>query len=95
MPMQLEYEVIPSDSDGVDAIRITGGRFKGVVFAFGRVQFGRDKNGLTMRFEQEIIDGREIAEADPDDFRDYCGDILVEQIEEGVKDNSITYTGGS
>lgn len=72
-------------------IEILEGPFEGAVYKYGRVQLVEEDDQLRVRFEYETPDGRRYN----NEFIQFIGPILVELIEQGVINNSITYTGGT
>ena len=71
-------------------IELTGGRYDGIIYKYGRVELIEEDDQLRVRFEYELADGSRL----DSDFVQYIGPILTELIEEGVWKNNIVYTGG-
>lgn len=76
------------------AIQIEEGKYKGVVYSYGRVQFNGEVEPPKMNFEYmpvKIPNGVLIEE----DFIDIIGDILVDVLEEQLEAGEVVYAGGS
>ncbi len=71
-------------------IELLEGPYEGIIYKYGRVEFIEESDSLRIRFDYELADGTKL----DDKFVQYIGPILSELIEQGVMNNSITYTGG-
>jgi hypothetical protein len=91
-----KFVVVENRKNGMDAIKLLEDPFSGIIYSYGRVEFGEDEanDRLTLKFEYEIHDmnGKQFSDDKP--FQNYIGDILQELIHQGVAENSLTYTGG-
>jgi hypothetical protein len=81
------------------ALELLEHKFSGISFKYGRVEFIEKEDNLTLKFDYDIIDNKhsainEIPEADKDEFKTALGDLLVQMMQEGVKNNDLIYTGG-
>jgi hypothetical protein len=94
LSMAAKYSYV-SKKDTI-ATRICEGKFEDVVYQVGRVQFGEvDENGnRSMRFKYEVLDNPHDVEIYKDEFMPVVGSILVEQIEEKLKEQEIVYANG-
>jgi hypothetical protein len=90
------YVVLESKKDGLQAIKLTKEPYSGIIYSYGKVSFTPDEENdrLHLHFEYEIHDKNDKEFGSMDPFEEYIGDILQEIIHEGVRENSITYTGG-
>ena len=89
----ISHKVHETDSS-LDEIELTEGEYSGVKFKYGKINFvEKDEKELAIEFEYDILDacGKEI---DLDAFEKYIGDFLVQLIEYGLSQNSLSYTGG-
>ena len=88
-----------SKSQDQTCIGIKGGKFAGVVYKYGKVSFGKeeDENGnLPMQFQYDIVDNNGIPrEQFGDEFFKLIGDILVEVMEEQIKDEPVNRKNSS
>lgn len=71
-------------------VELLEGPYEGIIYKYGRVELVEDGDSLRVRFEYELADGKRL----DNNFVQYIGPILTELIEQGVLNNSITYTGG-
>ena len=75
------------------------GKYHGVVYKYGKVSFAKeeDENGnLPMQFQYDIIDNNGIPrEQFGDEFFKLIGDILVEVMEEQIKDEPVNRKNSS
>ena len=92
----VRYEVSPDTTlDGYYkvAIRDYESEFNNVVFNFGAVEFP-DENEPILRFDYNIIEG-DVKVNKQKDFENTIGDILVELIEQALKNKDLIYKGGT
>jgi hypothetical protein len=92
----LPIVVMESKSTGLQAIKLTEGAFEGIVYTYGKVEFGEDDQNdkVSIKFEYEILDYADKGLTDKKPFEQYIGDILVELIHQGIANNDLVYTGG-
>ena len=93
MSIRDRFVYVESKSQNQTCIGIKGGKFAGVVYKYGKVSFAKeeDKNGnLPLQFQYDIVDNNGIPrEQFDDEFFNLIGDILVEVMEEQIKDEPI------
>lgn len=75
-------------------IRFEDEKFQSIMFTYGKVEFGEDEENPTMHFEYDIVEGVVDEKLKPE-FEQKIGDLLIHMIEEGLKDRSLVYTGGT
>ncbi|MDP7367477.1 MAG: hypothetical protein QGH83_09490 [Candidatus Pacebacteria bacterium] len=78
------------------SIMITEGKFKDVIYNYGKVSIPEEKENvdgtLPFRFEYDIIDNVGMPREEfGEDFFNLIGDILVEIIDEQIKENNLEY----
>ena len=76
-------------------IGIKEGKFAGVIYKYGKVSFGEDNPDGTkpLQFQYEIVDNNGIQrEQFGEEFFKLIGDILVEVMEEQIKDEPVDRT---
>ena len=86
--------VVENRKTGHDALRLTDGPYKGMIYTYGKVSF--DEEGtekVHMNFEYDIIQDDGVT-YNEDEFVEYIGHILQHLINKQLQENSITYTGG-
>ena len=75
-------------------IKIVEGKYKDVIYKYGKVQFAKEENAdgkLPLQFEWTLLKKPDELDLDIDKeaFLQYIGDILVELLEERVNDGTI------
>ena len=76
------------------SIKLTEGKFKDVIYHYGKVAFAPDEKALPdgrlpMKFDYTIDSNpRNLLLLDNEEFIDYIGDILLELLEEKLKDGT-------
>jgi hypothetical protein len=80
-------------------IELTSGKYTGVIYKYGRVQFSilnekTSNESLKCSFQYNLHPkSKEVKETS--NFISHIGQILMKLIDQGLIDNSIIYTGGS
>lgn len=84
------------ENDGLQEIELTEGKFSGIVYTYGKVEFVEDDvaDQATISFEYNIVNLNNNEIEEPKEFETYIGKILEDLIRFGLEKNSITYTGG-
>ena len=74
------------------SIKLTEGKFKDVIYHYGKVSFAPKENAdgkLPMKFDYTIDKNpNDVDLLDNQEFIDYIGDILLELLEQKVKDGT-------
>lgn len=73
-----------------DWVELTEGPFASIPYRYGKVQFVEDGDRLKVKFDYETLEKLPYNA----EFVEYIGPVLIDLIEDGVRENSITYTGG-
>jgi hypothetical protein len=76
------------------AIQIEEGKYKGVIYNYGKVQFNGEVDPPSMNFQYKILKSPPDVVEDSD-FNDILGDILVDIIEEQLEQGEVVYAGGT
>ena len=92
----INYSVVQNKHTGFDAIKLLDEPFSGIIVSYGKVGFDEDveNDALKINFEYEILDKANKNFTDMKPFEQFLGDLLQQLIHEGLRDNSLTYTGG-
>jgi hypothetical protein len=82
-----EYKVVVNSKDGENGIEIIGGKFDGVIYTYGEVQFTEVNEGEppTINFTRAVRKcPKDLEETISDDkeFNQIMGDILIELLQE-------------
>ena len=74
------------------SIKLTEGKFKDIIYHYGKVSFAPEENAdgkLPMKFDYTVDKNpNDIDLLDNQEFIDYIGDILIELLDEKVKDGT-------
>ena len=84
-------EVLPEEYNGMQKIKLLEEPYSGIIMSYGKVSFDEDTPTLRFEYDIHVKNGKEYDKAA---FEQYLGDTLVMFIEWGLKENSLTYTGG-
>lgn len=90
------HTVMKNKHHGMNAIKLTDKPYDGIIFSYGRVEIkeSEDDDSATLSFEYEVHDWNDKT-VDDETFKSYIGDLLQEIIMDGIKNNNISYTGGT
>ena len=90
-----KYMFISQVEDEWASVCIKGGKFDGVIYNYGKVSVPKKENDdgtLPFRFEYNIIDNVGISREDfGEEFFVLIGDILVDIIDDQLKENKLGY----
>ena len=89
----LPVKYMQNHKSGLQALKLTEEPYKGIMFTFGKVWFEERDDSMACNFEYNIIDDCD-KEIDMAAFENYISKILDQMIRQGIKDNSLVYTGG-
>ena len=93
-----KYTFVSKVDDKCASVCIKGGKFDGVIYKYGKVFIPREENKneegtLPFQFEYDIVDNVGISREDfNEDFFTLIGDILVDIIDEQIKEDNFEYT---
>lgn len=87
------YVFVQREQDDFSCIKLTEGKFKDIIFHYGKVGFAKDPNPdgqLPMKFDYTVIKNPNNLELELDnnEFIDYIGDILIELLEKQINDGT-------
>ena len=87
-----KYAFVQREGDDFTCIKLLEGKYKGIIYKYGKVGFAKDENSdgtLPMKFDYDIIfNPHEETSIDKQEFIDYIGDILIEQLEKQVNNGT-------
>ena len=90
-----KYMFVSQVEDEWASVCIKGGKFDGVIYNYGKVSVPKKENDdgtLPFRFEYNIIDNVGISKEDfGEEFFILLGDILVDIIDDQLKENKLGY----
>ena len=93
-----KYTFVSKADDKWASVCIMGGKFDGVIYKYGKVSMPEEENKneegtLPFQFEYDIVDNVGISREDfNEDFFTLIGDILVDIIDEQIKEDNFEYT---
>jgi|TARA_A200000159_G_scaffold86471_1_gene79964 hypothetical protein len=88
------YTFAQRPGDDYSCIKIVEGKYKDVIYKYGKVQFAKEENAdgkLPLQFEWTLLKKPEELDLDIDKeaFLVYIGDILIELLDERINDGTI------
>ena len=88
------YTFAQRPGDDYSCIKIVEGKYKDVIYKYGKVQFANNEQpdgNLPLQFQWTLLRKPEELDLDIDQpaFIKYIGDILVEILDEKIKDGTI------
>ena len=87
------YKVLDETCNELQMVELTSTDYEGIIITYGKVELIDEGDHARLKFDYDIIDDND-KQVDPDTFKTHLGDILVELIEKGAMNNTLTYTGG-
>ena len=88
-----DFEIIGHLPNGAHKLKFTSNEFQSIIFTIGKVSFEEQAEaGTIMHYQYDVVEHSEPFEKDLLDKA--VGDLVMYLLEEGVKDNSLVYTGG-
>ena len=86
------YVFAQQEGKDYSCVKLTEGKFKDVIYHYGKVSFAPEENAdgkLPMKFDYTIDKNpNDVDLLDNQEFIDYIGDILIELLDEKVKDGT-------
>ena len=89
-----KYVFVQRDGDDFSCIKLLEGKYKGVIYKYGKVGFAKEENPdgtLPMKFDYDIIFNPHETSIDKQEFIDYIGDILIEQLERQINNGTAIF----
>ena len=86
-----KYAYVQRDDDDFTCIKLLEGKYKGIIYKYGKVGFGKEEKPdgtLPMKFDYDIIFNPHETDIDKQEFIDYIGDILIEQLERQINNGT-------
>ena len=84
------YTFAQEEGEDFSCIKLTEGKYRGVIFHYGKVEFGKDENpdgtkSMKFDFTVRLNPTDEVLDPDNKEFVNYIGDLLIELLDEKVK----------
>ena len=88
------YAFAQRQGDDFSCIKILDGQYEGIIYKYNQVKISETENAdgqLPLKFTYDIMANPNKEDIKSTDFRNYIGDILVEIMEEQLKDGKIIF----
>jgi len=88
------YAFAQRQGDDFSCIKIMDGQFEGIIYKYNNVKLSQTENAdgeLPLKFTYDIMANPNDEDIKSIDFRNYIGDILVEVMEEQLKNGKIIF----
>ena len=85
------YTFVQRDGDDFTCIKLLDKKYEGIIYKYGNVKFGGKENPdgrLPMIFDYDIVYNPKKLNLDTKHFLDTIGDILIELMEQQLKDGT-------
>ena len=85
------YAFAQRQGDDFSCIKIMDGQFEGIIYKYNNVKLSQTENAdgeLPLKFTYDIMANPNNEDIKSTDFRNYIGDILVEVMEEQLKNGT-------
>ena len=89
---RIQYETEPYGTNQY-SITLTEGKFAGVKYVLGKTELIEGKDNLTLKYHYDIIESK-VEDSDVKEFETLIGDVLMQMLSDGVKNNDLVYSGG-
>ena len=88
-------EVSVDSKTDATAIRIMEGTYEGCVLLYGKVWIEEKDEEAVLHFNVDLVENPRNVTIVQQDFTKFAGDFLLSKLEEGMKNNSVIYHGGT
>ena len=88
------YAFAQKEGDDFSCIKLLDGRYEGIIYKYDKVAFEKaplDGSDILLRFTYEIMTNPNDEDILSDDFRNYIGDILVEIVDQQLKEGKVDF----
>ena len=88
------YAFAQRQGDDFSCIKILEGKYEGIIYKYNNVKLSQTENAdgeLPLKFTYDIMANPNDDDIKSIDFRNYIGDILVEVMEEQLKNGKIIF----
>jgi len=89
---KIQYETEPYGTNQY-SVTLTEGKFAGVKYVLGKTELIEGKDNLTLKYHYDIIESK-VEDSDVKEFETFIGDVLMQMLSDGVKNNDLVYSGG-
>ena len=88
------YAFAQRQGDDFSCIKIMDGQYEGIIYKYNQVKISETENAdgqLPLKFTYDIMANPNKEDIKSTDFRNYIGDILVEVMEEQLKNGKVLF----
>ena len=88
------YAFAQRQGDDFSCIKIMDGQYEGIIYKYNNVKLSQTENAegeLPLKFTYDIMANPNDEDIKSIDFRNYIGDILVEVMEEQLKNGKVIF----
>ena len=88
------YAFAQRQGDDFSCIKILDGQYEGIIYKYNQVKISQTENAdgqLPLKFTYDIMANPNKEDIKSTDFRNYIGDILVEVMEEQLKNGKVIF----
>jgi hypothetical protein len=88
------YAFAQREGDDFSCVKLLSGKYEEVIYKYDKVAFEPEptENGdVPLRFTYDIMLNPKGVDVKSEDFKNYIGDILVEIVEQQLKDGKVTF----
>ena len=86
------YAFAQRQGDDFSCIKIMDGQYEGIIYKYNNVKFSstENENGeIPLKFTYDVMTNPNNEDVKSNDFRNYIGDILVECVEDQLKNGKL------
>ena len=88
------YVFAQRNGDDFSCLKLTEGQYEGIIYKYNQVKFAPVENQqgeIPLKFTYDIMANPNKEDIDSEDFRVYIGDILIEIVEQQLKEGTIIF----
>ena len=88
------YAFVQRQGDDFSCVKILDGQYEGIIYKYNQVKISQTENAdgqLPLKFTYDIMANPNKEDIKSTDFRNYIGDILVEVMEEQLKNGKVLF----
>ena len=90
------YAFAQREGDDFSCVRLLEGQYDGVIYKYDKVAFEPkplDSGDIPLRFTYDIMVNPKKVDVESMDFKNYIGDILIEIVEQQLKEGKVEFNG--
>jgi len=86
-----KYTFVQKQGDDFTCVKLLEDEYKGIIYKYGNVKFEDVNNDgqVPLQFTYDVFVNPDKKDVDCQDFKNYIGDILVELVDEKLKDGTL------